>query len=71
MTTPFIEDGYTDQEADAIHQTLIKAHLKPDADLPRILSDITMLISDVCEGHSHPDTVQRVVETRFIPEEVR
>jgi hypothetical protein len=57
MATPFTGDGYTDQEADAIHRALITAHLKPDADWLRLLSDITMLVSDVCEGHSHPDTV--------------
>ncbi|MEO6306642.1 MAG: hypothetical protein ABIO96_11165 [Nitrospiraceae bacterium] len=37
MTNRFNDDdpmssGYTKDEGDAIHQTLIKAHLKPEAD---------------------------------------
>jgi hypothetical protein len=55
MTTIF--DEYTKPQADDIHQALIEAHLKPEADWPRLLADITMVVSDVCEGHSHPDTV--------------
>ena len=53
MATPFIDDGYTDQETDAIRQTLIEQHMKPEADWHRrILPEITMLMSDVSEGQA-------------------
>lgn len=55
MVKPFT--GYTRQEAKAIRQALVAAHLKPDADWPGIFDEIGMLMRDVSGGHSHPDTV--------------
>jgi len=52
MATPFTDDCYTDQQADAIHQALIEQHMKPEADWPRLLGDITHVIHS-----SHADTV--------------
>jgi hypothetical protein len=48
--------GYTDEQAEAIHQALIKAKMKADGDWPRIFSDITCLMDDLCKANAHPDS---------------
>jgi hypothetical protein len=65
MTTPFIENGYTDQEADAIHRALIEAHLKPDIRWDHLREEITSEIRAICTRASvlYTGDIQRHVTT--------
>jgi len=58
-------DGYTKQQAKAIHQALKDANLKQNADWRgRILPDITTLTVDLCEGNAHPDSLMYTGEVK-------
>lgn len=55
LVKPF--EDYTEKEKQAIYQTL-EPLLKSKDDWHRsILQQITMVIGDLCEGNSHPDTL--------------
>lgn len=64
QTTLF--NGYTKQEENAIYQT-VKPLVKVDADWEGILFEINTLVVDVCEGHSHPESLMYLsqVEDRY------
>lgn len=60
-------DGYTEQEENAIYQT-VKPLLKADANWRGILFQISTMIVDICEGHSHADSFMYMadVEQRYL-----